>query len=188
MSDIRQIWSDIEDWLASHAPDVKADLLEGATPEAIRRAEVALGIDFPANVRAGFAIHDGQDERYPGVLADWRPMPLEYVVQKWRMLKELLDTGEFGDADSVVDAKGPLLPQWWNPGWIPLLDNGAGDFYCVDMSPGEGGEIGQIVTFWHVDTRREVIAGSFTELMADFDRDLKAGKYGYEDEAWLTGE
>jgi cell wall assembly regulator SMI1 len=181
---MREIWNDIEGWLACHAPEVKEDLLAGATGEAVRQAEEALGVDLPADVREAFVVHDGQDERSAGFLAGWRGMPLWYVVQTWRMLKDLLDTGEFGDADSVVETTGPLLPQWWNPGWIPVLDNGAGDFHCVDLSPAEGGRVGQIVTFWHVDVRREVVAGSFTELMADFARDLKAGKYRYEDEDW----
>jgi cell wall assembly regulator SMI1 len=174
---MQDIWQRIESWLGANAPKILAGLLPGAIDEAIRSTEEQLAVCFPRDVRASYAIHDGQRGTAPSFMGEWDLLSLEAVVKQWNLLKELLDAGTFTSADAVVETVGPVRGNWWNAKWIPVTHNGAGDFYCLDMDPAPGGKQGQIITYWHVNTPREKIADSFQELMKKFADDLYADKY-----------
>ena len=57
MDSIERLWKRIEAWLASHAPAVLNKLQPGASAQAIRQAEQALGMALPEEVRASYRIH-----------------------------------------------------------------------------------------------------------------------------------
>jgi cell wall assembly regulator SMI1 len=179
---MQNVWERIESWLATHAPKILQGLLPGATADAIHATEEQLGIQFPDDVRASYAMHDGQRGTTPSFMGEWELLSLQAIVKHWSLLKELLDAGTFTDAEAVVETVGPVRENWWNAKWIPVTHNGAGDFYCLDMDPAPGGKQGQIITYWHVNTQREKIADSFQELMKKFADDLYADKYKVEDD------
>lgn len=179
------MWQRIESWLAIHAPIILKGLLPGATKDTIYYTEEQMGIQLPDDVRASYAIHDGQRGTAPSLMGEWDLLPLQAIVTQWSLLKELLDAGTFTNADDVVVTVGPVRVNWWNAKWIPVMHNGAGDFYCLDMNPAPGGKKGQIITFWHMDTQRKKIAESFQELMNNFADDLYAEKYKVEDDKFV---
>ena len=93
-------------------------------------------------------------------------------------MKGLLDKGAL-TAKAV--AVGPVRSVWWDPGWLPVGSSGSGDFQCVDLNPERDGEIGQIVTFFHMDAKRERVAESLPAQMGAFAEDLENGVYKLKD-------
>ncbi|GJP32990.1 hypothetical protein CLOM_g17568 [Closterium sp. NIES-68] len=60
----RRVWHVLRTWLRAHIPDLDETLLAGATEQQLDAAEAALGVAFPAAVRALYRVCDGQMPRY----------------------------------------------------------------------------------------------------------------------------
>lgn len=139
-----------------------------------RRGVVTVAIikKLPTDFRESLGIHDGQKHAE----GDLVPAPAKGdtgyfllasadVANEWARWKELHDAGEFADQQSGPD-KG-VSGAWWNPGWIPFASNGGGDLLCIDMAPAEGGAAGQVITMNHEVSKRECLAPSFSQWLAD---------------------
>ncbi len=183
---MHDVWSRIESWLESNAPEVLRDLQPPASADAIRGAEQELRVELPADVVASYEVHDGQRGAAEPLIDGWAPLRIESVVKHWTTLGELLDKGDFGDNEA--DARGPVKPLWWCQRWVPLLHNESGDYRCADLDPADGGQPGQIVTFLHAAPDREVVADSFGALLERFADDLEAGVYAVEEGAVVRAD
>ncbi len=171
-------WERIEAWLMAQLPAINVGLNTGANASQIVAAEVALGVHFPADVRDAYLRHNGQEDTVYAIYDHWAWYSLALVVSQWRAEMALYDAGEFQEADAVVRPDGPVRQVWWHPHWIPLAGNASGDYVCLDLAPAAEGSIGQIITFWHADERRRVVAPSFTALLARIAARLAAGEIG----------
>ena len=178
---MEEIWQRIESWLKTHAPDILGDLANGATKEELDQTAKELGVELPADFRAAYQIHNGQEGNEKPVLGSWELYPLSLIVSQWQDEKDLFDEGEFKDADKTVRPKGPVRKEWWNPHWIPVAGNSSGDYYCLDLAPADGGHKGQIINFWHADENREVLASSFKGLLEDYAKKLEGNEYTLND-------
>ncbi len=176
---MEEIWKQIETWLIANILEIRNDLQPGATDAEIRKAEDAMGIKFPDDVRASYRIHNGQLGSAAELLGDWQLLPLEYMVLEWQTLDKVLDSGGFGD--NTGTPHGPVRPMWWNPKWIPVAHNGAGDYRCLDLDPPAKGKVGQIIAYWHTMDTREKLAPSFRAWLQRFAKDLESGRYTVED-------
>ncbi|CAM5529045.1 hypothetical protein KAURM247S_05809 [Kitasatospora aureofaciens] len=58
---VSESWSVIDAWLADHVPASLAELGLPATPEAVARTAVRLGLVLPADLRESLPCHDGDD-------------------------------------------------------------------------------------------------------------------------------
>jgi cell wall assembly regulator SMI1 len=180
-SDLAADWAAIERWLDDHAPPIRATLRESATSEQIHEASQAVNATLPADVRASYGIHDGQTGG-PPLFGEWALLSLADMTTEWRALKSLLDDGTLSGESGATS--GPVRDDWWHPKWIPFASNSSGDFYCLDLAPLEGGVIGQVISYWHADARREVLAPGFGAWLHAFREDLEAGRYQVVD-GWL---
>lgn len=176
---MKTLWARIHAWLDEHAPAVRAALAPGATAEQIAAAEREMGVTLPEDVREAYRIHDGTLPGEPGMEGtpflhgqEW--LGLDGVLTNWRMLKDLLDGGNFTDSRS--DPIGPIRTDWWSPAWVPLTENGAGSF-CLDLAPPPDGTVGQIISFEYRGNERRVEATSFDAWLTTFVEDLEAGHY-----------
>jgi cell wall assembly regulator SMI1 len=175
---MKAIQDRIETWLRTNAPVVHATRRPGASEQQIRAAEDALGVSFPEEVKAGYRIHDGCDAS--AFLYGWEWLSLERMVSEWKAWKDLLDSGAFDRFQS--EPQGPIRSDWWHPAWIPLTYDGAGNHYCLDLAPGRGGRVGQIIMMWHDDSIRSLEADGFASWLEAFADALEAGEYGYGEE------
>lgn len=166
----------MEKWLASHAPTALHGLNPPARMEEIAQAEAVLGITFPADVRATFLIHNGQQSDTPWLLDGWEFLSLERIINEWSVWKDLVDGGDFAGCES--ESTGETLTDWWNAAWIPLTYDGAGDHHCLDLSPGPQGQVGQIIQMWHDDSSRPVVAANFHDWLAHLTDAWEASLYG----------
>jgi cell wall assembly regulator SMI1 len=177
---MKVVWDRIHTWLRAHAPAVLDSLGPGATDAEIREAESEMDITFPDDVRAAYRIHDGQGHgepewEIPSFLYGWEWMCLDRVVGDWGILKSLLDRGTFADARSAP--RGPIRNDWWHPKWIPLTHDGGCSHHCLDLDPGRGGRVGQVILWWKDQGAARVPAPSFGEWLARFADELEAGRY-----------
>ncbi|MEQ1500643.1 MAG: SMI1/KNR4 family protein [Myxococcota bacterium] len=104
------------------AIDAKAEasdvtLSAGASEDAVQFAEQALGVTFPAEVRAFFLRHDGGPDGAI-VVGGTSLLSLAKIVDRWGTWTEKLS--------------------------VPIGADAAGAHHVVDLSPGEGGRRGQI--------------------------------------------
>lgn len=177
---IKPIWERIEKWLSSNAPTIVESLQPGATNEEIAATEAFLGVTFPPDIKASYLIHDGQLTDGPGLIDGREFLSLERIKDEWQVWKELYDYGTFNDAKA--DPEGPIAQYWWNPKWIPITYDGAGNHHCLDLDPAPGGNVGQIIWMWHDNPSRSIEATSFTSWLEAFADELEADVYVYSEE------
>ncbi len=155
-------------------------LHRGAAPEQIATAEHAIGSSFPPDLRHLLAKHDGSDD--VSVLPGWSLYSAHRIVREW-MIWDDLRRKEFKPENLGCEPIGPVRgDEWWRRDWIPFCGDGGGNHLCVDMDPAFGGTVGQVITMWHDDPRRELIAYSLTDFVELIASDFAQGKLIWDDE------
>lgn len=176
---MKETWDRIERWFAENAPQFRIRLLPGVSVAEIEALEADLSVRLPESFRASLLIHNGQHGLAKPLVEEWQLASVADIRREWGLMQDIYDRGTF--IDTAVKAIGAVQPVWWLPQWIPIAYNGAGDLLCLDMAPALGGKVGQIVTFWHTQETRRVVAPDFGEWLATFADDLWAGKYQLQD-------
>lgn len=192
MASVSESWTRIAAWLQANA-DTIAGNLPGPTPEGeIAACESTIGFGFPDDLRASYLIQNGVEygeeelNLFPTPPDAFDEMafcllPVEAVAGEWKIWKELIDSGEFEEAES--EPEPGINSDWWSDGWIPVAGNGAGDFLCVDMKPSERGTMGQVICAWHDMEERTVVAKSWSEYLSNLAEEMESGSLSYaEDE------
>ncbi len=174
------IWTRIETWLDTNAPDIRASLSPGASELAIAEAEKALGVTLPEDVKESYRVHDGQVPGGPALMPMGEFLALDRIVEEWKIWKDLFDSGDFKDFESEPDEG--VKKDWWNPAWIPLTYDGAGDHDCLDLDPAKSGKVGQMIEMWHDDGERPITAPSFKAWMEKYADGLEKGDLVVSDE------
>ncbi|MGI0491638.1 SMI1/KNR4 family protein [Alkalinema pantanalense CENA528] len=179
---VNHIWQRIENWLKMNLPSGIGGLNPPATEEEIAAVEEQLNIRFPEDVRSSYLRHNGQDIRSTWILWGWEWHSLDRILETWNDWNEILEDGAIDDIEN--DGDGQIFRKdWWHPQWIPLTsDSGGGNHHCLDLAPGPKGNVGQIITMWHDDSDRPLLANSFTEFLEQFAHALETGEYAYSKE------
>jgi cell wall assembly regulator SMI1/predicted DNA-binding WGR domain protein len=145
------------------AKKANVKLNRGASEKAIAAAEKALGAQFPEEVKAFYRAHDGSDDDCTVEAREL--LSLTRIVSEWKVWKDLLDKGTFGDNDHSEPDDG-VQQKWWIPEWIPMTYDGSGNHHVLDLAPGKGGTRGQIMSFWHDAGERTVEGKDFLSWLA----------------------
>lgn len=188
-------WDRIEAWLKKHAKDILKSLKPGVKSQALKQVETRLSVTLPPDFTASVARYNGQrDEAETGLIPcerglsglepAWRLLSLDEIISTWEEMKVLVDAGEFNDR--ITDPAPGVRGDWWCTSWVPFADNGGGDSLCLDMSPVEGGNVGQIVLFSHEARGRPLLATSFEELLTRLADELEAGQYIFDADSGLV--
>ncbi|MCP2170031.1 SMI1/KNR4 family protein [Goodfellowiella coeruleoviolacea] len=168
------------------------DLPAPLAPEVRQRLEQDLGVALPEDLRALYALANGDDNL--GLLVGHPWSALQDVVgihtnDRWWV------TDDDGDRvfaatglqpDSVVcDADPPhrVRRSLDRPGWVPFAISTGGDFLAVDMDPTRDGRPGQVIRIGlHHDDGPSYLADSVTTLLRWHVEALRRGDYEhYED-------
>lgn len=182
---IQEIWVQIETWLMANAPNVLDFIQPGASEAQISDLERSLSIQLPEDVKSSYRIHNGQRAYTYGLMSGREFLSLERIKDEWQAWKELLDDGTFETDDGQDQGSEPaqgICNVWWSPGWIPLTYDGSGNHDCLDLNPAEGGTYGQIITMWHDDPVREIVAPSFCDWLRQQGEGLASGRLIFSDE------
>ncbi len=157
-------------WAAFEAalPDaLRADLRPGASAADLDAAERALGLALPPDVREVYGRHDGQAGDAPGVIVGLRLLPLADAVGEWRKWQDVIETDpDLAEMPAQAVPEGAVRPVYVASGWLPLVDDGAGNHAAVDFEPGPEGESGQVITFGSDEPERVRAAPSLPAFLA----------------------
>ncbi|RFU41987.1 SMI1/KNR4 family protein [Actinomadura logoneensis] len=167
------------------APTADAELLErtlrerlpaaiGATDEEIAAAETRLGVALPAELKALYRVtravsadlngdYAAMSEFAAAVRCELFPLDELYIADAasrpapWR----------FAAGEAVVTRPDDAVQGVvGSPGWIAFGDNGGGDRYALDLTPGPRGHLGQVVLLSHEEgIGAELIADSLTDMI-----------------------
>jgi len=182
---MHEIWARIERWLRANAPEIHASLRPGVPDAEIEALEERIGVRLPDDVRESLRIHDGQEHGTAGLYEGSELLSTRHIADEWQVWKELLDDGTFDDWERNPDPG--VRADWWNPRWIPLTHDAGGNHDCLDLDPAPGGREGQIISLWHDEATRSVLAGSYREWLSRFADRLEAGSYAVDEHGWLVG-
>ncbi|MGG1679673.1 SMI1/KNR4 family protein [Neobacillus sp. NRS-1170] len=174
---MKQLWGKFAQWLELNCPEILETFNEAATEAEIAEAEQKMGLHFPKSFKELLLIHNGQRDEYKRALGNYVLLSLDEIVDSWQTMKKLVDNNVFKDFEEV-EAVGAVKKEfWWNPCWIPIATNGAGEDICIDLDPDKGGTVGQIITFWHDWEERKVISNSLEAWFSEIIKRLKDGTY-----------
>jgi cell wall assembly regulator SMI1 len=192
---VRESWARIEAWLGQNAPALRKSLRPPAREGAREKLQAKLGMTLPADFAESIQVHDGQKADADGglfpladdVLGDmpsFRLLTLAEIGREWAMMKGLHDLGEF-DGRKARPGRG-VGGGWWNPGWVPIADNGGGDYFCLDLAPGKGGAVGQVIVFFHDMDDRPRMARSYAAWLEKLAKGFAAGKYVLDEDEGIV--
>ena len=174
------IWTRFEAWLATNAPHLLDELNPGAPDTELAQLAMVIGAELPPDFLAFYRVHNGQRNDEGGLLDGEELLSIPRMLAEWTVWNDLLKGGDFEGAVSTPDAD--VRADWWNPLWLPLTYDGAGNHCCLDLSPAPGGTRGQIIRMWHDDAERPLLASSFTEWITQYITALEAGEYVFSED------
>lgn len=177
---MQSIWMRFETWLTANAPQLTDALNPAATDVELRELATTIGTELPADFVAFYRIHNGQQSEAGGLFNGEELLSVPRMVAEWTIWNDLLKSGDFDGATSTPDPG--VLADWWNPLWLPLTYDGAGNHCCLDLSPAPGGTRGQVIRMWHDDDERTLLAPSFSEWITQYIRALEAGEYVFSED------
>ncbi|KAI8998462.1 hypothetical protein BD414DRAFT_475132 [Trametes punicea] len=187
-------WNRLRQWLSREYPELGDTLNYGILPQDLAQIEMAFGFSLPAPVRESYLCVDGQEPESAagcseGLFFGLTLLPLEDVLEEWRFWREVDDDPATG-ANPALRELMQSIPSGWVRreyscrGWIPLVADKAGNYLGIDMNPGEGGAVGQVIVFGRdFDTKVVMWRGDgpagWAKFLAGFVDDLESGE-GYE--------
>lgn len=191
---LAQTWARLRTWLSNEYPELGDTLNYGILPAALAEVEMSLGFQLPQAVRESYLIVDGQEAESSagcsdGLFFGLSLLPLEDVLEEWRFWRDVDDDPATG-ANSQLRSVMQSIPNGWIRreyscrGWLPLIADRAGNYVGVDMSPAEGGAVGQVIVFGRdFDTKivlwRGESEGGWGRWLASFVEELENGE-GFE--------
>lgn len=181
---MKECWQRFEKWLANYAPDLIEALNPGASMEEISDLEKLIGKKLPNAFIDFYLIHNGQKFKSENLIDCESLLSVEHIIYNWKVWKELLDTKTFEELGVLYTSEPELgiKNNWWNPLWIPFVENGCGDFTCIDLDPSSDGKYGQVIRMWHDMSERELLGNSFSEWILNYVSGLEAGVYVYTEQ------
>lgn len=180
VKDMQEIWTRIEIWLQANAPEIFDAIQVGASDAQIEELAEVLSVDLPEDFKSLYRICNGQLDYSYGAIEGRELLSLDRIKEEWIVWKELIDCGDFKDEngkDQGCDPDPGIQNVWMSEKWIPLTWDGAGNHYCLDLDPAEGGTFGQIITMCHDAPYREIIAPSLRDWLTQYAAGLESGKF-----------
>lgn len=174
-------------WHRGNAPAVVPNLLPGATKEELEALETAIGCRLPDHGHASYTLYNGMegdplDPADPWFMDHGALLPLAEVRKYWDDFRTYAAGPDWptGENFSTEYIEGPILPESWNPARIPLICRDS-DFLQVDLTPAEGGAVGQIIYWSHEVGPTMVLASSWREWLQKNAEALEQGDYVYSE-------
>ncbi|GIF06972.1 SMI1/KNR4 family protein [Actinoplanes siamensis] len=145
------VLSEIEGWLARHAPRTHTMLNPPATPDQLGALEAALGFPLLPEVVAALRWHNGTSEDSGG---------FELVPTYWMVGAEDIAN----DARRLNSSAAEYDRDDWSERWVPVGADRCGAYVLVDHNVGE--ERGRVFT-WDPESGERDSWSSLEELYSD---------------------
>lgn len=186
-------WDSLEVWWRERFGEpFLAHLRPGVSASMLDELEKVVGRPLPADFRASYQRHDGQEEFYddggegklvPGICFGLPLMPLdeiEHELEAWReLIEELKADGSLAefDEDQESQPEGHVKPVYMDPLWVPFASDSGGNFLAIDLDPDTQGTVGQVINMGRDEHTKYVIAPSFGAFLSYVATELRGGNY-----------
>lgn len=172
--------AELDTWLAKHLPDVAASLNPGASEQQLDRLASIIGAPLPADYRALYRWHNGQDASCVGTQGPWFGLffpSLDRVEAIWRSWLDFADDPwcEFNEL-AVSFRPGAVKPLYANRGWIPFAQAGH-NCLGIDLDPDAAGSVGQVINFGRDEDLKYVLAPGLAAFVPWLVGQLHAGNF-----------
>lgn len=182
MSSVAQSFNRIMAWAGKELPMLVESMRPGASEAEIASLEAVIGQSLPDDVRALYALADGQTPfefgktpHYPGLFFGHPFNPIESVKRDWSQWqsidRSINDDSEFESSFPPGAVKALVT----NPGWIPLSDDAGGNHMGVDLDPGPHGNPGQWIVFGTDEQEKVRVASSLGALLSWIAGEIEQG-------------
>ncbi|MCP3100061.1 ankyrin repeat domain-containing protein [Myxococcus sp. K15C18031901] len=149
-----------------------------AKPDAIDALEKRLAVALPIDLRAWLALYGGGKGEGP-LFVGHDGLWLEDIVTHWEGQQPLVEARPIRRPVELKKTQKQVRWTWWSPRWVPFARSLRGDFLVVDLDPGAGGQVGQVLR-WSPKTGPSLpVAASFKALLASFAQDLDFDSWRY---------
>ena len=165
---MQQLWQRLESILANTHPSILADLAPPATDTEISNLQQQLGVKLPDDFIACLKIHNGQRAKADGLFDGSEFLSTSRKLQEWTIMKDVFNDDELEDLNPENLSIDGVKAGAWIEKWIPIIGYGNGDLCCLDLDPGEGGNHGQVIQYWHEDFETQNAAHNFKQWFAHF--------------------
>jgi cell wall assembly regulator SMI1 len=152
-------------------PDSLKDLHKPATPQELQvlanLVKQHTGKALPPQLVELLKISNGGASSYRHLqfFAYEEFLSVQEIVKTYELYAHFIDGNDWADHDSSPK-QGVKGKRYWEPWWIPFTSDGSGDGYCVDIDPGAGGSVGQVISWGHDYPSRSVRAPSIAAWFA----------------------
>ncbi len=147
----------------------------GATHEEIAACERRLGVPLPDELKALYRVASGRPDDW-GTFDDsvrlWETLPNEFLFTLDSLYVADPATRGSGNWDlqaqeAVITPPGARVQGLvGSPGWIVFAHDGSGEMTAVDLTPGPGGHVGQVIEIPHEqDLGARLVCDSVTDLI-----------------------
>ncbi|MEV6244462.1 SMI1/KNR4 family protein [Lentzea sp. NPDC051838] len=105
----------------------------------LAEVEAVIGASLPADVHELYA--SGVEE-----IGDARLRPVDDILDLWRTLNDIQHSpDDWYRPVQYVGPPGAVRMVQFDLKWVPIACNDWGDYLCVDLAPGPGGKVGQLI-------------------------------------------
>jgi cell wall assembly regulator SMI1 len=154
ISRIKTALSRLELWLAAHRRRFLDGLRAGASRAELDELDRQLGFAAPPELRLLLGWHNGQSEDFVGKFEeDW----------------QLMSSAAIAAASQELEAS----TSGWQKGWLPFLDNDAGDYRFLDTTVTPA----PVREFWLGKSEHKIVASSLTAWLEVFVDHVEKGDY-----------
>lgn len=170
---MKAIVQKIDATLKKRKPEVYASLNAPLTEAQISALEAKHKIVLPADLRVLYLWKNGQnlDGDYGSFFGNKTFLSLEQALE----IRDELNASLFAQNREVEFE----TPNWWNKDWIPVFENGGGDYLCYDPVGVFTNKPGQMLDYYHNEYYRSVNAPTLQLFLEAIQRVFEKK---YEDE------
>ncbi len=159
----RDLIKRIDKWLQTNRSEYYNNLNIGINDTELDDFEKRFTLKLPEDFRAFYKWRNGQNINYFKSIQENRIfLPLSEISETKDMLDGMIGY-DFED------------PKWWRSSWIPFLSNGGGDYLCLDLLAEDGGQPGQVFSYWHDWEDRSIEYNSFQMWLSDLADSMENG-------------
>jgi cell wall assembly regulator SMI1 len=176
-----EFWDAYEAAMNQEDPANPKTLPKGASARVIADAEKAMAVKLPPAVKQFYKRHDRSAtfciEPWINGGGPQYFMAIKDMVRTWKLMCKIGADMERTEPDyGFGKQEGPIKRNYWNCRWIPFAENQCGDNIYIDLDPADGGNIGQVVDWWHETALSKLISPGFAPWLAETADAIAKGK------------
>ena len=177
-------WTLYKKALFEKLPSMEETLNPGASEAELQAAETELGIAFPAALRSLYLTNNGDNhESANGMILGFPFYSLEELRSAWRGWVDLANDPAHNSADHFSSSPaGCIKRRYADTKWIPLCDDGGGNYIGIDLDPDVNGKAGQIINFGRDEHNKVVLAENLDAFFARLTRIIQSDDFGIEED------